>query len=77
MIPPYFIQISIGLYIIQVIFILTGALVTVDAGKDPIREKYELARNLRKGFMLYVITAFVSIFALSVLASVALSGLTG
>lgn len=73
MVPPYFLQISIGLYILQVIFILTGALVTVDAGKDPLREKYELARNLKRGILLYLATAFVSIFALSVLAGVALS----
>jgi hypothetical protein len=77
MIPPYFIQISIGLYIIQVIFILTSALVTVDAGKDPLREKYELAKNLRRGMMLYLITALVSIVSLSLLAGIALGGFGG
>ena len=75
MVPPYFIQLSVGLYIIEVIFILTGALVTVDSGKDPLREKYDLARNLRRGVLLYLVTAFVSIFALSVLAQIALQGL--
>lgn len=77
MIPPYFIQLSIGIYIIEIIFILTGALVTVDAGKDSLREKYELSRNLRRGMGLYLITALVSILALAILASVALSGLGG
>ena len=77
MIPPYFIQISIGLYIVQIIFILTGALVTVNSGKDVLREKYELARNLKRGLLLYLATAFVSIFALSVLAGVALGGVFG
>ena len=75
MIPPYFIQLSIGIYIIQIIFILTGALVTVDSGKDSLGEKYELAKNLRRGMILYLITALVSIVALSVLATVALGGL--
>ncbi|MEK6819016.1 MAG: hypothetical protein AABY10_03725, partial [Nanoarchaeota archaeon] len=77
MIPPYFLQISVGVYIIEVIFILTGALVTVDSGKDSLREKYELARNLRTGIILYLMTAFVSIVALGILASVALQGLGG
>ncbi|MDO8459805.1 MAG: hypothetical protein Q7S74_01725 [Nanoarchaeota archaeon] len=77
MVPPYFIQISIGLYIIEIIFILTGALVTVDSGKDSLKEKYDLARNLRRGILLYLATALVSIFALTVLASVALGGLGG
>jgi Flp pilus assembly protein TadB len=75
MIPPYFLQLSVGLYIIEVVFILTGALVTVDSGKDPLREKYDLAKNLRRGILLYLVTAFVSILALTVLAQVALSGL--
>ncbi|MBI5804057.1 hypothetical protein HY450_02330, partial [Candidatus Pacearchaeota archaeon] len=72
MISPYFIQISVGVYIIEIIFILTGALVTVDSGKDTLREKYELSRNLRRGAVLYLFTAFVSIVVLSLLASVAL-----
>ena len=75
MVPPYFLQISIGLYIVEIIFILTGALVTVDAGKDVLREKYELSKNLRRGVLLYLITAFVSILALSILAGISLSGL--
>ena len=75
MIPPYFVQASIGLYIVEIIFILTAALVTVDAGKDKLREKYELSRNLRRGIILYTLTALISIIALSLLASIALGGL--
>ncbi|MEK6854963.1 MAG: hypothetical protein AABX73_01960 [Nanoarchaeota archaeon] len=75
MIPPYFIQLSIGIYIIEIIFILTGALVTVDSGKDILREKYELSKNLKRGFLLYLLTAFASIVSLGILAIVALGGL--
>ena len=74
MIPPYFLQISVGIYIVQVIFILTMALVTVDSGKDELKEKYELARNLRRGMLIYLVTALVSIVALAVLAAFALRG---
>ncbi len=77
MIPPYYIQLSIGLYIIEIIFILTGALVTVDSGRDNLREKNELARNLRIGIVLYILTAFAATAVLSVLAGVALGGLGG
>jgi len=77
MIPPYFIQIAIGIYIVQVIFILTGALVTVDSGRDPLKEKYELSRNLRSGVMIYLITALISIIALSVLGAIAFGGFGG
>ncbi len=75
MISPYFIQASIGLYIVEIIFILTTALVTVDAGKDILREKNELAKNLKRGSLLYIATALTSIIALTLLASIALSGL--
>jgi len=76
MIPPYFIQLAMGLYIVEIIFILTFALVTLDAGKDPLREKYDLSRNLKRGVMLYLIVGMISIISLSLLAAIALGGLS-
>jgi len=75
MIPPYFIQISIGIYLVEIVFILTAALVTVDAGKDSLREKYDLSKNLLKSIVLYLLTAFISIVALTLLASLSLGSL--
>lgn len=75
MIPPYFLQITIGIYIIEIIFILTTALVTIDAGRDPLKEKYELARYLKTGVGLYLATALVAILALTILAAIALQGI--
>ncbi|MEK6898843.1 MAG: hypothetical protein AABW79_01980 [Nanoarchaeota archaeon] len=75
MIPPYFIQVSIGIYIIEIIFILTSALVTVDAGRDPLKEKSELAKNLKRGITLYIITAIISTISLMILSIVALGGI--
>ncbi len=77
MIPPYFIQASIGIYIIQIVFILTSALITVEAGRDILKEKYELSHNLSKSLTLYLITALLSILALTLLASIALGNLSG
>ena len=74
MIPPYFMQISIGIYIIQVIFILTGALVTIDAGEDKLRRTYDISRNLLRGSFLYLLMALISVIALFLLASIALRG---
>lgn len=75
MIPPYFMQISIGIYIIEIIFILTATLVIVDSGEDKLKQTYEISKNLRRGSLLYLITALVSIVALSILSSVALGGI--
>ena len=77
MIPPYFMQIAIGIYIIQIIFILTGTLVTIDAGEDRLKQTHRISQNLLRGFVLYFIVAFISISALAMLASVALGGFIG
>jgi len=69
MIPPYFIQLSIGLYLIEIIFILSKALVTIDSGKDALREKYDISIYLKAGISLYLIIAIVSTILLSLLAS--------
>ncbi len=75
MIPPYFMQVAIGIYIIQIIFILTGTLVTVDAGEDKLKKMHDTANNLKYGAILYLITAFLASVILSVLAAFVLSGI--
>jgi len=77
MIPPYFMQIAIGVYIIQIIFILTGTLVTIDSGEDKLKRTHEISKNLIRGSVLYLLTALISILALGLLAGVALGGAVG
>jgi len=77
MIPPYFLQICVGLYIAEIIFILTKTLVTVDSGSDELKETYDIGQNLRSGGLLYIIVAFGAIVALSLIASIALSSMVG
>ena len=74
-IPPYFVQVSVGIYLIEIIIILTGTLVTVDSGKDALQEKYELSNYLKRGMTLYIITTLIGTLALTGLAAIALSGL--
>jgi hypothetical protein len=75
MIPPYYMQIFIGLYIVEIIFILSGALVVIDAGEDKLRRTHDLAKNLMRGSFLYLIMALLSIIALYLLSSIALRGI--
>jgi hypothetical protein len=75
MIPPYFLQIAIGIYLIQVIFILTGTLVTIDSGEDKLEKTSKVGINLKKGIMLYLITALFATFALFILTTVVLGNL--
>ena len=75
MIPPYYLQVAVGIYIIEVIFILTSTLVTVDSGEDKLKKKYDTGNNLLIGILLYLTTALISIIALSLLAILALGGM--
>jgi hypothetical protein len=75
LISPYFLQISIGIYLIEIVFILTKTLVTVDSGKDELKETYDIAKNSLAGGLLYLVVAFIATLALSVLAGIALSSL--
>ena len=75
MIPPYYLQVSIGLYIVQIIFILTGVLVVIDAGDDKLKRTNEIGRNLKKGMILYLLITLVSVVVLSIIAAVALGNL--
>ena len=75
MIPPYFLQIAIGIYIIQITFILTGALVTINSGEDKLEKINKTGKNLQRGVILYFITSFISTLAMFILTSVVLSNL--
>ena len=75
MIPPYYLQIAIGIYLIQIIFILTGTLVTVDSGEDKLERMNKIGQNLKKGMGLYFVVSLISTLALFILTSVVLGGL--
>ncbi len=75
MIPPYLLQIIVGIYIIEIIFILSGALVVIDSGEDKLEKTNKTGINLRKGIGLYVVTALIAIIALSLLTAIVLGNL--
>ncbi len=75
MVPPYFLQIIIGIYLIEIIFILTRTLVTIDSGEDKLEATSETGKNLARGILLYFITSFVATVALFILTGLVLQGL--
>jgi len=75
MIPPYFLQIIIGLYLVQIVFILTRTLVTIDSGEDKLARTNKTGKNLRSAIFLYFVTAFGATVALFVLTSIVIGGL--
>ena len=75
MIPPYYLQIAIGIYLIQVIFILTGTLVSIDSGEDELEKTSKIGKNLKSGMLFYFLTALVSSLALFILTTIVLGNL--
>ncbi|MCK5624544.1 hypothetical protein KAI04_01760 [Candidatus Pacearchaeota archaeon] len=77
MIPPYYLQIIIGIYLIQIIFILTSSLVTIDSGEDKLEKTNKTGKNLKKGILLYFITALITTLVLFALTAIVLGNLGG
>lgn len=75
MIPPFFIQLAIGIYLVEIVFILTSTLVTVDAGEDKLKKVYDTGINLKRGILLYFLTSLIAILVLGIIAAVALGGM--
>jgi len=75
MIPPYLLQIIVGIYIIEIVFILSGALVVIDSGEDKLEKTNKTGLNLKKGVGLYFVTALVAVLALFVLTAIVLGNL--
>ena len=75
MIPPYYLQIAVGIYLVEIIFILTGTLVAIDSGEDKLEKMAKVGVNLRKGIVLYFIVAFMAAAVLSALSTIVLGGM--
>ena len=71
MIPPYWMQIIIGLYLVEIIYILTVTLVSVESGVDKLGEKSEIAKNMKSGILFYIMAALAASLILSLLAGMA------
>jgi len=75
MIPTYWLQIVVGIYLIQIVFIMTSTLVTIKAGRDPLQTTAETGKNLKVTMILYSVVAFGAIVGLTIIGAVALAGL--
>ncbi|MEM3112903.1 MAG: hypothetical protein QXI33_00570 [Candidatus Pacearchaeota archaeon] len=76
MIPPYYIQVAIGIYMIQITFILTNVLTIIDSGDDRLQKTYSISKNLLTGMVFYLVVTLISVITLSLLAAFALQGVT-
>jgi len=57
--PTYFFQIIVGLYVVQIVYILTILANGVENGADSLNERYLIGQNLIKSTILYIFVAFI------------------
>lgn len=73
-IPTYYFQIVVGIYVVQVIYILTILTNSIENGSDKLGERYNLGSNLTKSTLLYTIISFIVIIIFNILAAAVLKG---
>ncbi len=76
-IPSYFFQVIVGLYIIEIIYILTILANGIENGSDKVNQDYLLGKNLIRGTILYVVIAGIVILVFNLLGMVILKGSLG
>lgn len=68
-IPGYFFQLVVGVYIVQIIYILTVLANGIEFGADKLNEQDSLGKNLIRSVLLYVGLALVAILIFNRLAT--------
>lgn len=77
MIPPYYLQLSVSLYLLQIVFILTATLVSIDSGNDPLAKTHQSGRYAFQALLLYTIVGALASIVLFALSSVVIGGSLG
>lgn len=76
-IPTFYFQIIVGLYVVQIIYVLTILVNGIENGSDQLMERYLLGANLVKSTILYSILAFLVIVIFNIVAAEVIGGMQG
>lgn len=69
MISPFFFQVVVGLYVVEIAFVLTIISNGIENGIDRLSEQNSISRNLKKSTIFYVVVSAISIVVFSFLAA--------
>ncbi len=67
-VPTYYFQIIVGIYVVQITFILTIIANGIENGSDKLNERFQLGNNLIRSTLLYVFISGVVMLAFNILA---------
>ncbi len=74
-VPTFYFQVIVGLYVVQIVYILTVISNGIMNGSDKLNEKHELGKNMITSTILYTIIAGIVILIFNLIAGSILSGL--
>ncbi len=66
--PTYFFQIVVGIYVVQIVYILTVLANGIENGSDKLSERYMLGKNLIRSTFLYTIIAGIVMIMFNMVA---------
>ncbi len=73
--PTFYFQIIVGLYIVEIIYILSVLVNGIENGSDKLAERCILGKNLLRGTTLYVSLSFIVILIFNFIAATILRGI--
>jgi len=68
-IPTFFFQVIVGIYVVQIIYIMTVLVNGIRNGSDSLAERYMLGKNLISSTVLYFMIALIVMLIFNVIAS--------
>jgi len=76
-IPTFYFQVIVGVYVVQIIYILTILSNSIENGSDKLNERFSLGKNLIRGTFLYCSIAFIVMLMFNLLATSIMSTVGG
>jgi len=67
--PTYYFQIIVGIYVVQIIYIMTKLTNGVENGEDKLNERYLLGKNMVKSVLMYVMISLFVMLLFNIIAS--------
>jgi len=68
-IPTFYFQIIVGIYVVQIVYLLTVLSNGIENGSDKLAERYALGKNLIRSTLLYVFIALVIMILFNMIAA--------
>jgi uncharacterized protein YaaR (DUF327 family) len=74
-VPTYYFQTIVGLYVVEIVYILTIMVNGIENGADKLAERYQLGQNLIGSTLIYSIIALIVIIIFNTMAATIMKGL--